>query len=258
MKNPISRKLNRENLIHTSVILNHISPIPFFGTLLGLVREGDVIKSDDDVDLYIDIRDRQRAISAMNLHGYTQTINEINFLQFSRVLSSVETFVDIYLYENDPDKNYIIDRWNFHGRPDDQDFHIYIDKSLIFPLKKRNIFGKSFFFPRKSKKVCRYLYGDMWEDPCSKFNRKYKVYIYNNSPINLREGELGFHILNRIKCIEHSSSKLIKDGAEQFQREKEELLAQISSGRHEIEMLNADRDGLKAGHDAEKGDLPSK
>ena len=56
MKTAISQVTNRENLLFVAELLNRsgINWCVFFGTLLGLVRDGDVIKGDDDIDIYTD------------------------------------------------------------------------------------------------------------------------------------------------------------------------------------------------------------
>ena len=44
-----------KNLLHISKLINEFEYFVFFGTLLGLVRENNIIQGDDDIDFYVNI-----------------------------------------------------------------------------------------------------------------------------------------------------------------------------------------------------------
>ena len=44
---------NFSNLLFFTQLLDKIEHFVFFGTLLGLVRENNLIEGDDDIDLYV-------------------------------------------------------------------------------------------------------------------------------------------------------------------------------------------------------------
>ena len=51
----------------THLTLRNVEFFPFFGTLLGLVREGKPIASDDDVDFYVNISDYENVKSLLKI-----------------------------------------------------------------------------------------------------------------------------------------------------------------------------------------------
>ena len=51
----ISAEENFLNLKFFSKIISKIEHFVFFGTLLGLVRDGNLIEGDDDIDFYVNI-----------------------------------------------------------------------------------------------------------------------------------------------------------------------------------------------------------
>ena len=52
----IIQKLNLENLLLISKILRKKRVFIFYGTLLGIVREKNILRGDDDIDILIDIK----------------------------------------------------------------------------------------------------------------------------------------------------------------------------------------------------------
>ena len=49
---PVNVKENFSNLIFITKIIKNLEYFVFFGTLLGLVRDNNLIKNDDDIDIY--------------------------------------------------------------------------------------------------------------------------------------------------------------------------------------------------------------
>ena len=90
MKTAISQVTNRENLLFVAELLNRsgINWCVFFGTLLGLVRDGDVIKGDDDIDIYVPLEERSALIEALHREGFELRQDPPNhseyFLQIKR------------------------------------------------------------------------------------------------------------------------------------------------------------------------------
>ena len=53
--------------------------LPFFGSRLGIAREGDLLKKDDDVDFYVRSSDRDKVIKAIAVSGFTiDTTSSVN------------------------------------------------------------------------------------------------------------------------------------------------------------------------------------
>ena len=90
---PVSAEHNRANLKYITNFLaeKKIPYFIFFGTLLGVTRDNDIIKNDDDVDIYINLKDRKKLISV---------INETNFnIDYNSVQNKSK-----FVAENDNDK----------------------------------------------------------------------------------------------------------------------------------------------------------
>ncbi len=186
MIDPKPQDLNRKNLIDVSTVLKGIEHFVFFGTLLGLVRDGDIIPHDDDIDFYAPIEQRTAVIERLKATDFVieegVSPNHTDyFLQAYRVIDGVKTYVDFYLYQSNSVEDFIVDRWNFPGTPDDDTTHIHIPKSLIYPLKTARFFDCDIAMPANGDALCVFLYGADWQTPRQK-NKEYSVVIDNNTP----------------------------------------------------------------------------
>ena len=54
------KEQNLKNLISISKMIKTIQHFVFYGTLLGLTRENNIIDGDDDVDFLVDIKDKKK------------------------------------------------------------------------------------------------------------------------------------------------------------------------------------------------------
>ncbi|MGU9963866.1 MAG: capsular polysaccharide synthesis protein [Candidatus Halichondribacter symbioticus] len=186
MQDPKPPELNRKNLIDVSNLLKGTEHFVVKGTLLGLVRDGNIISYDDDVDFYV--RKDYRAVVIERLKATDFVIeegvfpNHTNyFLQAYRMIGGVKTYVDFYLYQSNWVDDFIIERWNYHGRPDDESMHLHIPKSLIYPLKTARFFDCDIAMPAQEEAICAFLYGADWRTPLRK-NKEYNVKINFNTP----------------------------------------------------------------------------
>tara|TARA_Y100001970_G_C14231111_1_gene858700 strand:+ start:1961 stop:2722 length:762 start_codon:yes stop_codon:yes gene_type:complete len=185
-KKNIDKKFNRENLISIANILDIDEYFVFYGTLLGLVREKDIIDNDDDIDILVDIKNRDKVISKIESSklkiDYSNPYNETPyFLQISNESENTKSYVDVYFYENYKNLQYIIDRANFHQRWDDPSQSLHIPKKLIFPTKSEKFFNTNISFPNESIKICEFLYSKDWTKKLSK-KHDYKILIEKNIP----------------------------------------------------------------------------
>ena len=62
------QKLNFQNLISISTLIKDIEYFIFYGTLLGIVRENNVIKGDDDIDFMVDYKSKKKLLKKMTLN----------------------------------------------------------------------------------------------------------------------------------------------------------------------------------------------
>jgi hypothetical protein len=191
---PVPREINRENFLRVNALLQDLGAFPFFGTLLGLVREGDILSNDDDVDFYLDRNDARKAIRIMKRNGYKLRSYRGCFMQFKRVVNGVKTYVDFYLYEFDSVRGRLVEKWSFFGTPDDSIYHLHIPQELIFPLVQRQLLGETIMVPAQAEECCAYLYGERWRTPASKSGQQYVVKIQDNRPSIIYEDELEFAV----------------------------------------------------------------
>ena len=111
------------------------------------------------------------------------------FIQLIKIEDNVKTFVDIYFYINDTNKDFIIEKHNFLSSINIEEHAIHIPKELIFPLKKSEQF-LNVNLPNKQKETCNYLYGDSWVKPIKK-NSGYRMEIIDNKPKLIKRSFLG-------------------------------------------------------------------
>lgn len=177
------QQLNRKNLKFVSNLLDllDIEYTAFYGTLLGIHRDGDIIPHDDDIDLLIDSIHFDRIFSLVNngivLPNVTwRTGNDRTFLQYKNQDNSI---VDFYFYKNTPD-DYVIDRWNFSATPNNPEYHLHIPKSFL-KTKSFDMRGFETKIPEDTETVCKFLYGDRFRETLIK-RKDYNNGILHNKP----------------------------------------------------------------------------
>ena len=185
-KPKIPRHLNRENLIKISNILIDVEHFIFFGGLLGLVRDGDIIEGDDDIDIYVSIKNREQILTRLESTDFEVDLGAWPnktpyFLQASRFIDGIKTIVEFYFYEDEVNSQYVRDRWNFLGSINKKNTHILVPKHFLFPVKKTTYFDTDISFPANPEKICEFLYGRMWRAPLTK-SKGYYTLIVNNKP----------------------------------------------------------------------------
>ncbi len=184
IKQHITQEINSKNLIKSCKLLNSITKeyTVFFGTLLGLHRDGDVIDGDDDIDflapakLYDDIK------TLFLKNGYIATQYDVKdiYTQFKTVIDNCEVLIDFYYYI-DYDEDYVIDRWNFFGQPFNTEKWMAIPKPYLFDFKQIRYKDIQVSIVSNPIEICKYLYGDRYKEPLSK-KTKYDMTIVNNMP----------------------------------------------------------------------------
>ena len=176
-----TREYNLKNLKDLSARLTDVEYFVFFGTLLGYCREGNIIKGDDDIDFYVNIREKKKIFNILEELGFFINIDNTYFAQSSRVFESVTSFADFYFYEDVPGKNYLLERWNFLAQPKNVSAHIHVPKKIVFPVKLGAIENIKFNIPHDIDACCRYLYGANYKTPLTK-NAQYVINIVDNKP----------------------------------------------------------------------------
>ena len=189
MKKPVAfRDDNRANLVAISKLFEDIDQFVFFGTLLGITREQDLIEGDDDIDILAPIEHRKLIIHKINnIDGFKVNFDkDCNksdyFLQIESSVNNRNSLIDFYFYENNPGDDFIVDRWNFLGKHKNSEFALHIPKKFIFPIAKEKLFGAQIKLPACRELLCEWLYGKTWLTPREK-NISYVIRVINNRPI---------------------------------------------------------------------------
>ena len=102
------QKLNFQNLIIVSSLINQIEYFIFYGTLLGIVREKNIIKHDDDIDFMVNHKSKKLLFKKMKLNKTFKINKKVTndyFAQFVKKKDGLISFVDFYFYIKDPKKN---------------------------------------------------------------------------------------------------------------------------------------------------------
>ena len=186
MKNARPVEMNLDNLRLVSDCLKDIPHFIFFGTLLGYVREGSIIKGDDDIDIYVD-RKMRKAInellagSEMKIRRRKEKFKTEFFAQGVRSFGEVQTFADFYCYEDNPERDYVVDNWNFHGKFKNPETAMHVPRSLLFPLQSGQMQGINVSLPADPEGCCEFLYGKNWKTPLAK-GSEYTTKIVNHRP----------------------------------------------------------------------------
>jgi hypothetical protein len=175
------------NSANLRFVSSHFAPFEwfiFFGTLLGTVREGHLIKGDDDIDIYIAKKHRDEVSKLLVNLGCTVTDNRCPyFLQVTREENGNLGFIDIYFYEVNAER--VEERYNFTGNWARPEYTLHIPLELIFPLQTTRVENVDVFIPNWPRACLEYLYGRNWQIPLAK-KFQYKVDIVGNVPA-LRE-----------------------------------------------------------------------
>jgi|TARA_B100000767_G_C19713167_1_gene513718 phosphorylcholine metabolism protein LicD len=182
----VSLENNESNLVFFSKILIHVEYFIFFGTLLGITREKRLIDGDDDIDFYINLKDRNQLINDLKINNIEVDLSlSVNknksFLQVKRIVQNEILITDFYFYESDMDERYIIEKWNFEGGTHDRSKHLRIPKKFIYPLKKISFKDTVLFIPNEKELICEFLYGKNWDKKLKK-DIEYEIKVINGRP----------------------------------------------------------------------------
>ena len=110
-------------ITHEFLVSNDIKYVPFYGTLLGIIRERDFIEQDDDVDVIVNINDMPLIRTIISLSDEFKIVKDVQgMLQFS--VNNYGT-IDLFTYQIKGDKTHMY----YSGE-------LLFDTIDIFPLHK--------------------------------------------------------------------------------------------------------------------------
>lgn len=200
------REYNLKNLNDLSVRLLNVEYFVFFGTLLGYCREGNLIENDDDIDFYVNISEKNKIVYMLQDMDFFLSINNKYFIQAVRRIDDTETFSDFYFYEDDPKRDYLLERWNFIGQPNNVTTHLHVPKDIIFPIKQGKLLNISINIPSDVDGVCRYLYGKSYKEKLEK-NKQYYTKIIDHKPVVINNCE-GLQMIPIFILVDNNSEAL--------------------------------------------------
>ena len=182
----VSLENNESNLVFFSKLLINVEYFIFFGTLLGITRENRLIDGDDDIDFYINLKNRDQLINDLKINNIevdlSMSVNKNkSFLQVKRIIQNEVLITDFYFYESDVEKNFIIEKWNFEGGTEDATKHLRIPRVFIYPLKKVSFRSHEIFVPQEGELICEFLYGRGWKKRLKK-ELEYEIKVINGKP----------------------------------------------------------------------------
>jgi phosphorylcholine metabolism protein LicD len=146
------------------VVKYNLDFIPFYGTLLGIIRDNDFIDEDDDIDILVHFDDYTKILKMIKEDKLkTRKINEKIIQLFHP--SGIGP-IDIYFYHKFGED--ILIKW---------DGNLLYSQKYIFPLKNI-IFKNEHIIPFDSNEILKQTYGKNYLTPIKK--HEYNWYKIHN------------------------------------------------------------------------------
>lgn len=172
----INKQLAKENLLLFNSVIKNTQIIHglFFGTLLGVIREGDFISHDEDIDIYILSEQREDFLELL----FEFKSLGFKLARYSPYLLSLirnDEYIDCYFFEK---KHFsVFGNYRYLSR----EFSIrarYLENPILYPF-----LGDTFYIPSEPQKVLKSLYGSQWNIP---------IKDYHAPPNTIRSKIVGF------------------------------------------------------------------
>ncbi len=202
IKNKLQQASMEAGLVKFSQELqsNEIEHFVFFGTLLGLTREGKPIAGDDDVDFYVNDSGYDAVRALLISLGFEIDFskypnNTRHLIQAYGVLEDIEIRVDFYFFDSTTDKNFLLEHWNFLAQPDNRNALLKVPKPLVYPIEKKMFLGQKIAMPKHPEILCEFLYGINWKTPKRK-RIDYKIIIVGGRPLRVLAKDGGKSIID--------------------------------------------------------------
>jgi len=169
---------NKENFNVVVNLIKDLNYCIFFGTLLGFIRENNIIKSDDDIDFLIEHSDIDQLIEILTNNGFSLSGKKDYFLSFFNKKIKEPHTIDFYIYYLNQSSITIPTSIYGNSYFKLKRHNLVLDQKLFFPIIVNN-FGVK--IPYQSKDLVKILYGKRWSEQLTK-NKDYFIYFIRNKP----------------------------------------------------------------------------
>lgn len=138
-----------------------------FGTLLGAIREHDIIKGDEDLDIFVVNEDALKLIIPYLDENGLHLIRVIPGDTYS-FRSDTHSYIDIYILR----KITKINIWRYYCY---SLASMYIPKKYVKEFQKIDFLGMTFECPKNPDKLVEFWYGKTWRTPIRGHKFYYEV-----------------------------------------------------------------------------------
>jgi phosphorylcholine metabolism protein LicD len=185
MKPSLPVSILEEGLSYWWPKISELEGIPFFGTLLGLIRNGRPIDGDDDIDFILPMTARSKIVELIRMSDFEFSPVALvplceDIIQIRKTLGKHELLIDFYFYTQDLEGNCIL-KWHFiDARLEPRNF-LRFSKKLIDSELSSDFGLIKVALPKHPRKIVKFLYGSKWKEPLAK-HVSYETLIINGKP----------------------------------------------------------------------------
>lgn len=200
MKKSSSPNSRQSALEKYSRLVQSLGGYPFFGTALGIIRNGAVLPDDDDVDFILPFSSKKKLMEKL-VQESSITFKLVTewFVQTSFTESQEEIILDFYFFWDEGRDIRL--PWNFYGTPWRPESHLLVPKRILSEVGM----SSSGNFVASGNSIASYLYGDRWAEPMTK-GIDYEIRIVRNRPRYRYPGPIGRFARTRVLKLEGRNS----------------------------------------------------
>jgi len=183
---------NLYKLLHRVVKILEKNNIPYWasgGTFLGAIRCKGIIKWDDDIDLCVLYKDKDRLKKVIDQENDIYLDLKDNIVNKIKYKSRKYPFVDIFFMVPESEDGQIIYKCALKRARDKWKYESYLEKELV-PLKKTKFGAMEIAIPNEYERYFVSNFGKNWnKNGVISYSHKNKMFIYPKIQWNLRASD---------------------------------------------------------------------